>query len=66
MEPLDDQVLYVLDEGGVCLTGIFNSDERVRAVLPRGRDLCLITTSSSPGGGGEEIPDRLLRLRPAP
>lgn len=60
---LGDEVLYVLDDEAATLEGVFSSDERVRTVLPVGDELYLTTTNTSPRGGGEENPDRLIRLR---
>jgi len=60
---LGDEVLYVMDDQAATLEGVFSSEERVRTVLPVDEDLYLTTTNTSPRGGGEETPDRLIRLR---
>ncbi|UVH60633.1 sorbosone dehydrogenase family protein [Variovorax paradoxus] len=55
--------LFVVDEGAKALKLVFSSSDRIRGVLPVGRDLYLITTNRSPRGAGPSK-DRLLRLSP--
>lgn len=57
--------LFVVDEGTKALKPVFSSGDRIRGVLPVGRDLYLITTNRSPRGEGPSK-DRLLRLSPNP
>lgn len=55
--------LYVADAERRQLKPLFSSNERIRDVLPAGRDLYLITTNRSPRAEGPSE-DRLLRLSP--
>ena len=57
--------LFVMDEGAKVLKPVFSSGDRIRGVLPVGRDLYVITTNRSPRGEGPSK-DRLLRLTPNP
>jgi len=61
---LGSRELLVVDEGSRTLTRVFSSGDRIRDVLPAGRDLYVITTNRSPRGEGPSR-DRLLRLSPA-
>lgn len=60
---LGSRELLVVEEGTRTLKRIFSSGDRVRDVLPVGRDLYMITTNRSPRGEGPSK-DRLLRLSP--
>ncbi len=53
--------LFVVEERAKALKLVFSSGDRIRGVLPVGRDLYLITTNRSPRGEGPSE-DRLLRL----
>lgn len=55
--------LYVADESRKSLRPLFRSDDRIRDVLPVGRDIYVITTNRSPRAEGPSS-DRLLRLSP--
>ncbi|MHC6226354.1 PQQ-dependent sugar dehydrogenase [Pseudomonas sp. X10] len=55
--------LFVVDEEAKALKPVFSSGDRIRGVLPMGRDLYVITTNRSPRGEGPSK-DRLLRLSP--
>lgn len=55
--------LYVVDEAAGTLRQVFSSGDRIRHVLPDGRDLYLITTNRSPRAEGPSR-DRLLMLSP--
>jgi glucose/arabinose dehydrogenase len=55
--------LFVVDEGTKSLKPVFSSGERIRDVLPAGRDLYVITTNRSLRAEGPSK-DRLLRLSP--
>jgi hypothetical protein len=56
--------LYVLDQASNALRPLFASGDRLRAVLPVGADLYVITTNRSPRAQGPSSGDRLLRLSP--
>lgn len=58
---LGARALLVVDEGAKALKPVFSSGDRIRGVLPAGRDLYLITTNRSPRAEGPSK-DRLLRL----
>lgn len=60
---LGSRELLVVDEGAKTLKRVFSSGDRIRDVLPVGRDLYVITTNRSPRGEGPSK-DRLLRLSP--
>jgi glucose/arabinose dehydrogenase len=53
--------LFVVDERAKALKPVFSSGDRIRNVLPVGRDLYVITTNRSPRAEGPSN-DRLLRL----
>jgi len=55
--------LYVLDDAARTLNPVFTSGDRLRDVMPVGRDLYVITTNRSPRAQGPSQ-DRLLRLSP--
>lgn len=55
--------LFVADESAKTLKPLFSSGDRVRGVLPVGRELYVFTTNRSPRGEGPSK-DRLLRLLP--
>lgn len=57
--------LYVVDEAAGTLREVFSSGDRIRDLLPDGRDLYLISTNRSPRAEGPSR-DRLLRLSPRP
>jgi len=57
--------LYVFDEASGALRLVFTSNDRLRDVMPVGRDLYVITTNRSPRAQGPSE-DRLLRLAPNP
>ncbi len=57
--------LYVFDEASGALKLVFTSNDRLRDVMPVGRDLYVITTNRSPRAQGPSE-DRLLRLSPNP
>lgn len=54
--------LYVLDRANRSLRPVFSSGDRLRAVLPVGNELYVITTNRSPRADGPSHGDRLLRL----
>ena len=56
--------LYVFDEAAGALKLVFTSGDRLRDVLPVGRDLYVITTNRSPRAQGPSKGDRLLKLSP--
>jgi glucose/arabinose dehydrogenase len=56
--------LYAFDEAAGALKLVFASGDRLRDVLPAGRDLYVITTNRSPRARGPSEGDRLLRLSP--
>jgi glucose/arabinose dehydrogenase len=56
--------LYVFDEGAGALKRVFTSGDRLRDVMPVGRDLYVITTNRSPRSSGPAKGDKLLRLSP--
>jgi glucose/arabinose dehydrogenase len=56
--------LYAFDEAAGTLKPVFTSGDRLRDVLPVGRDLYVITTNRSPRARGPAEGDRLLRLSP--
>lgn len=58
---LGSRELLVVDDGARTLRRVFSSNDRIRGVLPVGRDLYVITTNRSPRGEGPSK-DRLLRL----
>jgi glucose/arabinose dehydrogenase len=53
--------LFVVDELAKALKPVFSSGDRIRDVLPVGRDPYVITTNRSPRAEGHSN-DRLLRL----
>lgn len=55
--------LYAFDPAAGTLKPVFTSGERLRDVMPVGRDLYVITTNRSPRAQGPSQ-DRLLRLSP--
>ncbi|WFS26340.1 MULTISPECIES: PQQ-dependent sugar dehydrogenase [Rhizobium] len=57
--------LYAFDERAKTLNPIFTSGDRIRDVLPVGRDIYLITTNRSPRAEGPSE-DRLLKLTRTP
>ncbi|TCQ02805.1 glucose/arabinose dehydrogenase [Rhizobium sp. PP-F2F-G36] len=57
--------LYAFDERAKTLKPIFTSRDRIRDVLPVGRDIYLITTNRSPRAEGPSE-DRLLKLTRTP
>ncbi|TCM46337.1 glucose/arabinose dehydrogenase [Rhizobium sp. PP-F2F-G48] len=57
--------LYAFDERAKTLKPIFTSGDRIRDVLPVGRDIYLITTNRSPRAEGPSA-DRLLKLTRTP
>jgi glucose/arabinose dehydrogenase len=56
--------LYVFDEEARALKLVFSSGDRLRDVMPLGRDIYVITTNRSPRAQGPSKGDRLLRLSP--
>jgi glucose/arabinose dehydrogenase len=58
---LGQRALLVLDEATKTLRPVFSSGDRLRQVLPVGRDVYVITTNRSPRADGPSQ-DRLLRL----
>ncbi len=56
--------LYVFDATAGALKLVFTSGDRLRDVMPVGRDLYVITTNRSPRAQGPSKGDRLLRLSP--
>jgi glucose/arabinose dehydrogenase len=56
--------LYAFDEAAGTLRLVFTSGDRLRDVMPVGRDLYVITTNRSPRAQGPSQGDRLLRLSP--
>ena len=56
--------LYVFDEAAGALKRVFTSGDRLRDVMPVGRDLYVITTNRSPRSSGPAKGDKLLRLSP--
>lgn len=58
---LGSRELLVVDEGSRTLKRVFSSGDRIRDVLPVGRDLYVVTTNRSPRAEGPSK-DRLLRL----
>ena len=56
--------LYVFDEAAGALNRVFTSGDRLRDVMPVGRDLYVITTNRSPRSSGPAKGDKLLRLSP--
>lgn len=58
---LGSHELLVVNEGARTLKRVFASGDRIRGVLPVGRDLYVITTNRSPRGDGPSK-DQLLRL----
>lgn len=56
--------LFVRDEPAGTLRLIFTSGDRLRDVMPVGRDLYVITTNRSPRSSTPAKGDRLLRLSP--
>jgi glucose/arabinose dehydrogenase len=54
--------LYAFDGEARALKPVFTSGDRLRDVLPVGRDLYVITTNRSPRARGPSEGDRLLRL----
>ncbi|MEJ8851146.1 sorbosone dehydrogenase family protein [Variovorax rhizosphaerae] len=55
--------VYIADDASKSLKPLFSSNDRIRDVLPAGRDLYVITTNRSPRAEGPSE-DRLLRLSP--
>jgi glucose/arabinose dehydrogenase len=56
--------LYVFDDASGTLKRVFTSGDRLRDVMPVGRDLYVITTNRSPRSTAPAKDDRLLRLSP--
>ena len=56
--------VYAFDPASAVLKLVFTSGDRLRHVLPDGRDLYVITTNRSPRAQGPSKDDRLLRLSP--
>lgn len=56
--------LYAFDRQAGVLRPVFSSGDRLRDVMPVGRDLYVITTNRSPRARGPATGDRLLRLSP--
>jgi glucose/arabinose dehydrogenase len=64
MAALDARGLYAFDPAARVLKLVFTSGDRLRDVMPVGRDLYLITTNRPPKAEGPSRGDRLLRLSP--
>jgi len=56
--------LYAFDPAAGAIKLVFTSGDRLRDVMPVGRDLYLITTNRSPRAQVPSKGDRLLRLSP--
>jgi glucose/arabinose dehydrogenase len=57
--------LYVLDRASRSLRSVFSSGDRLRAVLPVGDEVYVVTTNRSPRAQEPARGDRLLKLAPS-
>lgn len=62
---LGERALLAFDPKTGAVQRVFSSGDRLRAVLPAGDALYVITTNTSPRASAQAGPDRLLKLTPA-